>query len=794
MLDKELSIAIGNSRKQKTWKNKKIKWSELLDQLSNTTRTRETVAEYRRMPKSRQDEIKDVGGFVGGYLVKGRRSNVKYRDIIALDIDFGGTELWDAWELSYGNASCLYSTHKHTPDNPRLRMIIPLNRHVSPDEYQATARMIASELGINAFDDTTFQPQRLMYWPSTSSDGEYIFEKIDGDFLDVDDVLNKYDDWRDITSWSTSDRGSDIVKNAVKKQKDPLEKDGVVGAFCRSYSIEEAIENFVEDYVPCSIPGRYTYAKGSTSAGVIVYDHIFSYSHHGTDPASGILCNAFDLVRLHKFKDLDEDAKENTPPGRMPSFLAMEEFASKDKKVIREIAEARHRVAMEFDDESTALDKEDDGEWKEKFDVSKKGVILSNYHNIELIMENDPIFKNKLGFDDMAKREVFVADMPWKKYNPLKANIEDNDDANIRIYLENCYGITGKDRILDVLSKVSHKNIYHPVKRYLESLEWDGVKRLDTIFVDYFACENTEYVRAVTRKTLLAAVKRVYEPGCHFDNMLVLKGPQGCGKSSFFRKLARGWFTDSIKDIRNKDTLEGLLGVWIAELGELAPMKKADNETIKSFLSGTVDRFRKAYGRRTESYPRQCIFVATTNESEFLRDQTGNRRFWIISASKTRRPAKDVFSITDADIDQLWAEAKALYDAGTETVYLDRRLEEEASVVQEQYMMEDPKVEVIREFLERKLPEDWDTMDLYDRQSWLASDKVGTIIRDRVCAAEVWCEAMGHDDTKNLTQYETSEINRIIDMLPGWEKQKSPVRFKIYGHKRGFLRVEMYKK
>ena len=145
--------------------------------------------------------------------------------------------------------------------------------------------------------------------------------------------------------------------------------------------------------------------------------------------------------------------------------------------------------------------------------------------------------------------------------------------------------------------------------------------------------------------------------------MLTLKGPQGCGKSSFFRKVSLGWFTDSIKDIRNKDALEALQGVWIVEMGELTAMKKVDAETIKSFLSGTVDRFRMAYGRRTKNYPRQCIFVATTNENEFLRDKTGNRRFWIVSGSKSIKPVKDVFSITREEINQIWAETKALYDS-----------------------------------------------------------------------------------------------------------------------------------
>lgn len=390
MNDIQLDVAVGNSRKQKTWKNKQMYWSELVEKLSGTVRTPETLTDYKKMTKSKQDDIKDVGGFVGGYLVKGSRTNVKYRQVVALDIDFGDMTIWDGWSLLYGNASCIYSTHKHEPAHPRLRLIIPLDRKVSPDEYQAIARKIADNLDINAFDDTTYQPQRLMYWPSTSSGADFVFESIDSDFLSADDVLGEYEDWTDVTSWPSSTRAGDAVKKDIRKQKNPLEKNGVVGAFCRSYTIDEAIEAFIDDYEPCDVDNRYTYTKGSTSAGVITYDGIFSYSHHGTDPASGMLCNAFDLVRLHKFKELDEDAKENTPANKLPSYIAMEELATKDKKVIKEIVKAKNSIIEEFEDEV---------DWEEKLQVTKQGAVIGNYFNIELILNNDPYFKDKLGYN-----------------------------------------------------------------------------------------------------------------------------------------------------------------------------------------------------------------------------------------------------------------------------------------------------------------------------------------------------------------------------------------------------------
>lgn len=779
--DKELHIAVGQSRKTKTWQNRTVLWSELVSDLSETVYTDETVDEYRKMSKDNQDAIKDVGGFVGGYLIKGSRKNVKFRDLVTLDIDFGDLGVWDVYTMIYGNAAVLYSTHKHTPETPKLRLIVPLDRSVSPEEYEAIARRIAGDLDINVFDDTTYQPQRLMYWPSTSKDGESIFRSVDDTFICADEILNSYHDWHDVSEWPVSDRQEKVIRKEADKQQDPLTKEGVIGAFCRAYfPISLAIKAFIPDYEPTAEANRYTYKKGSTSGGVIVYDDKFTYSYHNTDPASGVLCNAFDLVRMHRFKTLDEKAKSGTPAHRMPSFMAMEELATNDEKVKPEIL---RDLIDDFD-----MEDEEDAEWATKLQLSKQGKILPTYENLLLILTNDRNLKGRFGYNEMSKQEVLIKETPWRKITANEEAINDTDDANIRVYLERKYAITGKDKIFDAVNVVCHQNGFHPVKEYLESLTWDGVSRIDDLFIDYFGVEPSEYIRAVSRKTLTAAVARIYEPGCKFDTMLTIYGPQGCGKSSFFEKLSKGWFTDSLKDIRNKDALEGLQGVWIVEMAEMTAMKKADSEAIKSFLSGTTDRFRMAYGRRTKNYPRSCIFVGTTNEMDFLRDKTGNRRFWIVDIPKNARPSKSVFRISSDVIDQIWAEAKNVYDRRTETLYLSREMEKEAFKMQESFMQDDPRVSVIFDYLDRKLPEDWYEMDLIDRQSWLASDAKGTIERTKVYAAEVWTEALGYDDIKKLNSYEVSEINKIIDMKPEWQK----AMVKVKGSRksmRGFRKV-----
>ena len=257
--DRLLQVAYGSSRRTKVWKNRPTRWSELLDRLSRTTRTAETTAEYKAMGRDRQSEIKDVGGFVGGYCENGSRTAVSSRSILCLDADYADGGLWPDWVELFGCAAALYSTHKHTPTKQRLRLVVPLSRDVTPEEYPAVGRKVAAALGIDKFDDSTYTPARLMYWPSTSRDGEFVFEFLDAPLLNPDGILATYADWRDVSCWPTSSRVADLAQRRTEHQADPTAKGGLVGAFCRAYTIQEAIEAFIPSYAPCAEPGRYTY-------------------------------------------------------------------------------------------------------------------------------------------------------------------------------------------------------------------------------------------------------------------------------------------------------------------------------------------------------------------------------------------------------------------------------------------------------------------------------------------------------------------------------------------------------
>lgn len=789
--DGSISIATGASSKTKTWKNKTMQWSELVEKLSHTTRTPETVAEYKKLSKAEKGKIKDVGGFVGGCLKNGRRlkGNVQNRTLLTLDLDYIQGDIWSSIELLYDFSVVMYSTHTHTADNQRLRLIIPLSRPVLPDEYQAIGRMVADDLGIDQFDDTTYEPERLMYWPSTPTDGDYVFKYQDLPWLNPDDILSRYTfGWQDISYWPESSRVRAKISSAIKKQEDPLTKKGIIGAFCRTYTITEAISEFLNEiYVSGADETRYTYAEGSTTGGVVIYDDKFSYSHHGTDPASNTLCNAFDLVRIHKFGELDDEAKEDTPANRLPSFSKMSEFAADDKKVIVTIGKEKMQAAQE---DFGIIEDESDAEWVKELTYTEQGKLRSTISNFLLIIENEPLLKGKIAYNEFSNRAVVVGQLPWRK-KENKSDWNDADDSGLREFIEKYYAISSTAKCADALALSFEKHSFHPIKDYIDSLMWDGEERIDKLFIDYLGAEDNNYVRTVTRKILVAAVARAFNPGCKFDNMPVLSGPQGIGKSTIIKKLGQEWYSDSLTTVSGKEAYEQLQGVWILEMGEMMATKKADIEATKHFLSKTEDIYRVAYGRRTSRFPRQCVFIGTTNDREFLRDKTGNRRFWPIDVGMQER-SKSVFNdLNKYEIDQIWAEAYELYK-NNEPLYLNSEEEKEAAKQQDSHSEESAKAGLIDEYLNKPITEDWYSLSLNDRRAYIQGGDFGevpegNITRTKTCVMEIWCELF-NGDPKQLNPLLSREINEILRGFSNWELSGRLKFGKCYGQQRAYIR------
>jgi hypothetical protein len=790
-------ISAAGSRKSTVWLPQKLFLSEFYERLKVPTRGTETMAEYLMLPKSRQDEIKDNGGFSGGTFKDNRRKaqNVIGRDLLTLDLDnipAGGTQEVLRRIAGLGCNAAVYSTRKHEESRPRLRVIIPTNRTATADEYEPLIRKTAQLIGTEFCDPTTFEASRLMYWPSCCSDSQYVFMYWDKPFLSVDGVLTMYKDWRDVSEWPQVPGAQQTHVKQAAKQGNPVEKTGVIGAFCRTYDIYRAMEVFIPGtYIPCEDgSGRFTFSGGSTTGGAVIYENgNFLYSHHSTDPAGGKLCNSFDLVRLHKFSELDYEVKADTPVNKLPSYIAMCELAVKDVQVTALINQEKYEKATQVFSETL----EDNANWILKLKLNPvNGTPLKTIENVLILLENDPNIKGRIRLDVFAKSIMGTSPLPWAPRDTEKGEFrwKDEDDSGLRIYIEKILGIKNREGIQDALSQCSLRNQFNPVVDYLNSLEWDGVRRLDKFYIDYLGAADSAYTRAVARKSHVAAVARVMMPGIKYDTMPVLTGAQGLGKTTLIQKLGRSWFSNSIESFEGKDAVELLQGIWIVEIGEMSAYDRSDLETIKGFLSRCDDQYRAAYARKAEKHLRSCVFFGTSNKDDYLRDSTGGRRFWPVDVG-IQKNTKSVFTDLDAEIDQLWAEAVFYWRMG-EPLHLSGQLEEEAKKQQECHSETDAREGVIRDFVEKPVPLKWEKRTLADRRiHWSGSfgpDNIETKERDRICAAEVWYECLG-GDLKLLKRAEVMAINRILDSMPGWKKCKTPYRFGPYGLiKGGYIR------
>lgn len=790
MADRQLVISVANSRFAAKWQRQNIFWSEFIKKLENPVRSTETLEHFIKLPKSKQDELKDVGGYVGGALLNNRRGskNVESRDLITLDLDNIPAGMTDEVLKKISLLGCcliVHSTRKHEPSRPRLRVIIPLANKVSAEEYEPIARKVAEIIGIEWADPTTFQASRLMYFPSCSSDSAYVFKVLDGGFLDPKGILDMYKDWHNHAEWALVPNEVGKHKLQADKQQDPREKGGIIGAFCRTYDIYKAMDELIPgEYLSTEYEDRFTYSGGSTAGGAIVYNGLWLYSHHATDPASGKLCNAWDLVRLHKFDDLDADAKPDTPTNKLPSYVAMAEFAKGIKEVSILLTKERYEEANK-DFQSVNTDCSD--EWMFNLKRNSNGIIEKTIDNVLLVLENDPLVKGKIALDDFANRGLALGALPWDS-SEKKRFWNDTDDAGLRHYLEKVYGIIGKEKIYDATSLCAHKHKFNSVRDYLLSVKWDGVPRLESIFIDYFGADDNDYTKEVAKKSFVAAVARVMQPGIKFDNMVIISGAQGIGKSTFFSYLGKDWFSDSLVTFEGKEAAELIQGRWLIEVGELSGMTKSETNTVKQFLSKTDDIYREAYGRRTAQFPRKCVFFGTTNDTEYLKDPTGGRRFWPVDAN-AEKATKSVFRDLPTEVDNIWAEAFAFWQLG-EPLYLSKNVEKMARKQQEDHREVSAKAGTVMEFVNKGIPVDWDSYTLDQRRAYWSFDyksyRGNLTKRDRVCAAEVWTECFNKEISASKRQ-DMMEINGILRGMEELTYNKKSMRFGCHGIQRGFI-------
>ena len=804
--DRPITISAAGSRHAAIWPAQSLMIADLYQRIKVPARSTETMEAYLRLPKAQQDNLKDVGGFVFGSLINNRRgaNTVKYRDGITLDADNiapGGTNdiLRKAGGLNCGYA--VYSTRKHRPDAPRLRIIIPLDRRASADEYEPIARKIAQILdpSMKIFDPTTFEPSRLMYWPSCCADSEYIFRCEDKPLLSADGILNKYKDWHDYSSWPQVPGAAEKYRSLAKRQQDPESKKGVIGAWCKIHDIYDALGNVLTGlYTPTVHDDRFTFAAGSTTGGAIVYDDgKFLYSHHATDPAGGKLCNSFDLCRIHLFGTQDENVKPGTPVNKYPSFQAMCNYARNDPQVEELLNAERYEQAtaditemMSAGNEKITAGKPDTA-WMKSLKISDSGRYDHSIFNATTMVGNDPRLKSKIHLNTFSDRIEGVCPLPWAGRDKGNDTFEwkDSDDSGLRNCVEQLLGFHSKDIIDDALIQTATAHAYDPVQEYIKGLTWDGTPRLDTIYHDYFGDADIPYTRAVARKSLVAAVARIMQPGIKYDEMVVICGPQGTYKSTFVARLGCKWASSLMVSFDDpKAVAEVIQGNWIIEIPELSSMNRADTNKVKQMMSQTTDEYRAPYAHRSEKHPRRCVFFGTTNDNDYLKDPTGNRRFWPIDCGDN--PPKNVWDdMTPETVDQLWAEAYMYWQMG-EPLVLRTEEEKIAEERRSRHTERDDYEGQISEFLERKVPCNWLKMDAAAREMFLNGAQQGNDIelvhRDRICVLEVLHECLGWRPGYSIKQSDSRRIAKILDKQPGWERRSTMKFGPGYGTQKGW--------
>lgn len=813
--ERKLKISVANTRHDKICTLAEMTIGEFYTKLATPVRSAETLNSYNSMSKSQKDNLKDVGGFIGGELHNGIRKAgyVTYRDVISLDFDnvpAGGTDEFVRRAYALDISFCLYSTRNHTPEAPRFRLLIPTDRSMTADEYEPIARMTAKYIckDMSWLDRTTFDISRIMYWPSCCADSQYVYHHAyNKPLISANGVLGQYNDWRDMNEWPLCPSENKSGLTPSSKQKDPLEKIGVVGAFCRTYTIQSAISKFLSSVYVSAGDNRYTYAKGSTTGGAVVYDNKYLYSHHATDPACDTLCNAFDLVRIHLFGEEDDKITTQTPPNRLPSYKSMAAFAKSDPTVAEAINS--DKLAEIEDDFGDVVNEDAQAEYVKDLKVwfqalkreSDGESIQKTAENILITLNMHPRLKGRLVKNDFAFKMQGIAPLPWGNRMTLpegtRFDWDDADTSGLLVFIEKCTKIHTKSLLLDALNECWAQHSYHPVRDYLNSLVWDGNPRLARLFIDYLGADDTDYVKAVTTMTFVAAISRIFNPGIKFDTVTVLVGAQGLGKSSLINIMAKKseWFTDSLKDLSDRSAVELIQGTWLVELGEMSALNKTELNAAKAFITRTVDKARMAYERFAKTMPRSCIFFGTSNTKAFLKDPTGDRRYLPIDCHKSEIK-KRVFYDLPHEVDQLWAEAFNLYNNRLIGLTMPNHLASAVLAAQQEHSFRSEKVGLIEEFLLSQIPADWAAYSQDARRLFYAdtaTEHSGLVNRKYVCALEIWCECF-NSNPSHMHNSDSSFINDILRNLPGL-KEISPKNFPPYGKQRGFeITDEFYKR
>lgn len=768
-----LAVATAPKRASIHWEQGVVSWGDLIGWAHNPA-DRKECGDYllgTLRPTPVLHDKKDTAACTG---LHRNKNAIVSRSAITLDVDHAQPGFADTFEMVWGGAAILHTTWKSTPEEPRYRVIIPLDREIAPDEYVVAAETIMTQLGKEFFDPGSSQPERYMFRPSAQSPERYDCRVLDGPPIQVDALLAAFE----------VDLSKKPIPKAHRNKRNPFELSGVIGAFNRAYEDWDLlIAEYELPYVRIS-EDRYQLVGARSEAGMgpLAGEPGLVYSHHANDPAAGVTCSAFDLVRLHRFGDLDEEAAPGTPVNRLPSHGAMLELASKDWRVTADI------VGMDFGDAATPDDlPQQDRSWQMSLDRKTGSAEVKNtVANRDLICENDPVFQ-LLRYNELTLSPEAGGDLPWRAVTDQSRIITRTDRWEIANYLEReLQGFVVPQATLDnMIETTAARRTVNPVRDYLLGLTWDGVPRLEECLP---GVRPTDFTRLVARKVLVAAVARMLNPGCKADYTLVLFGAEGRGKSWWIDRMARG-HSAPLGRIDQKDTLLTMQRSWIIVADEGHSLRKADHDAQKEFLTRTHDVYRQPFEKETLVHPRHSVIWSTTNDETFLRRQEGNRRFLVVHCEDK----VDFDRLTDEYVDQVWAEALHLYRAG-ERLFLDDDESDTASEERERFIEEDALGGLIAEWVDTLVPHDWDEKTLEERMKWKAERASGFVAegterRDVVCSTQVWVECLDRPIGTHRRS-DLLEITAALKRLPGWRKMEGNARVPQYGPQTAFVRID----
>lgn len=773
--DHQLDIFTAPQRDSRHWKPGTITWAELLQWMEHPATTK-ACGNYvlGTFVKStvQHPTPKDAGPCTNYHRTK---TAVRTRCALTLDVDHPDDGFEAELELLLPYAALVHTTHSSTKRAPRYRVIIPLDRPVAPDEYHAAATVVMQLLGEHQFDPGSVQPERYMFKPAEGAPGSWSWFQVPGDFARADSLLGDF----------THDLSTMPAPKPHRNKRDPFAIEGTVGAFNRAY---DDFALLIQQYdLPYQESGtdRWQLVGASAAAGMGLVAPGLVFSHHANDPAYGQTCTAFDLVRLHLYADLDADVAKGTPVNRLPSYKAMLETATLDTQVVRELVGADFADELSATADAIAGSTTESNDWRVNFRLDPRtGQPKDDILNWDLIADHDPAFQ-ALYYNELSMAIEVDKDLPWRQLRPGQETFNAGDRSALALYIERTYHIRPARSYLDDL--VSDKALprrVNPVANYLRALVWDGTPRVEECLP---GVTPTPYTRMVARKSMVAAVARMLDPGCKWDHMLVLYGTEGLRKSYWVDRMAKGYSAE-LGPLNNKDTLITLQRSWIMTSDEGHSLRKSDFDAQKAFITRTADVFRMPYDREAGVHRRHCVIWGTTNDEVFLRRQEGNRRFLIVHCEREADPDK----LGDDYVDQVWAEAVHLYQQG-EPLYLDSAEDVLAKAAREQFTEEDALAGVVASYLDTLVPSEWDTMAPETRQLWLLNQAdgfspVGTQRIDRVCSLQVFMEALGRRRGDHR-RTDLLEITDVLKQMPGWRQLPGTHRLPGYGPQKVFERI-----